>query len=53
MSQKPVSMDKVQHIQRLHSEGVPIKEIAKLLIEEYDNVLNVLSGKGDVGQPKA
>jgi hypothetical protein len=34
-------------------DTVPIKEIAKLLIEEYNNVLNVLSGKGDVGQPKA
>ena len=34
-------------------DTVPIKEIVKLLIEEYNNVLNVLSGKGDVGQPKA
>ena len=31
MSQKPVSMDKVQQIQRLHREGVPIKEIARRL----------------------
>lgn len=33
-------------------DTVPIKEIAKLLIEEYNNVLRVLSGKGDVSQPK-
>ena len=31
MSQKPVSMDKVQQIQRLHREDVPIKEIARRL----------------------
>ena len=31
MSQKPVPMDKVQQIQRLHREGVPIKEIARRL----------------------
>jgi len=29
MSQKPITMDKVQQIQRLHREGVPIKEIAR------------------------
>ena len=31
MSQKPVSMDKVQQILRLHREGVPIKEISRRL----------------------
>jgi hypothetical protein len=33
-------------------DTVPIKEIAKLLLEEYGNVLNALTGEGDDGPPE-
>jgi hypothetical protein len=33
-------------------DTVPIKEIAKLLLEEYGNVLSALTGEGDDGPPE-
>jgi DNA-binding CsgD family transcriptional regulator len=38
MSQKTVSMDKVQQITRLFKEGVPIKEIVRRLSISHNSV---------------